>query len=108
MIAGQRQLNLWVGDVREKVCRDGSPRAPQGGHVATVPPQVPMTKHILCNWMSTTKPVAVVAIAQMWERRLLGLSEPVARCARVAARGRLPRACRPADQPWHCSLTRLC
>lgn len=48
-----------------------------------VPPQVPMTKHILCNWMSTTKPVAVVAIAQLWERRLLGLSEPVARCAGV-------------------------
>lgn len=58
VIAGQRQLNLWVGNVREKV---------------------PMTKHILCNWMSTTKPVAVVAIAQLWERRLLGLSEPVAR-----------------------------
>ena len=38
-----------------------------------------MTTDTLMIWMSSTKPVAAVAIAQLWERGLLGLDDPVAR-----------------------------
>ena len=56
-LPGGPPLHLWVGEVRKGQ---------------------PFRRDILCNWMSTTKPVTVVAIAQLWERGLLGLSEPVA------------------------------
>ena len=56
-LRGEGLLHLWEGEVR---------------------PGVPMRRDMLCNWMSTTKPVAVVAIAQLWERRLIDLGEPVA------------------------------
>ena len=42
-------------------------------------PGVAMTPDILLIWMSSTKPVAAVAIAQLWERGLLQLDDPVAR-----------------------------
>ena len=39
---------------------------------------VPMHDGILANWMSTSKPIAAVAIAQLWERGLIDLEAPVA------------------------------
>lgn len=38
-----------------------------------------MRRDHLMLWLSSGKPVAAVAIAQLWERGLLGLDEPVAR-----------------------------
>ena len=58
VLRGGPPIHMWVGEVRKGFA---------------------MRKDILCNWMSTTKPVAVVAIAQLWERNLVGLSEPVAK-----------------------------
>src|SRR3712207_5621802 len=42
-------------------------------------PGVPMRPDTLMIWMSATKPVAGIAIAQLWERGLLDLDDPVAR-----------------------------
>lgn len=40
---------------------------------------VAMRPDTLMLWMSSIKPITAVAIAQMWERRKLGLDDPVAR-----------------------------
>jgi CubicO group peptidase (beta-lactamase class C family) len=42
-------------------------------------PDVPMRSDTLMLWMSATKPVAAVAVAQLWERGLLDLDDPVAK-----------------------------
>ena len=42
-------------------------------------PGVAMTAESLNLWLSSTKPIAAVAIAQLWERGLLELDDPVAR-----------------------------
>ena len=42
-------------------------------------PGVPLTREHLMIWLSSSKPVAAVAIAQLWERGLLELDDPVAR-----------------------------
>ncbi len=42
-------------------------------------PGVPLTPDHLMLWLSATKPVAAVALAQLWERGLLELDDPVAR-----------------------------
>lgn len=42
-------------------------------------PGVPMTPDSLNLWLSSTKPIAAVAIAQLWERGLLELDDPVIR-----------------------------
>ena len=42
-------------------------------------PGVPMTPDSLNLWFSSTKPVGAVAIAQLWERGLLELDDPVIR-----------------------------
>jgi CubicO group peptidase (beta-lactamase class C family) len=42
-------------------------------------PGEPLTPDHLMLWLSSTKPVAAVAIAQLWERGLLELDDPVAR-----------------------------
>lgn len=47
-------------------------------NVGEARPGVPMGRDLLCNWMSSTKPVTVVAIAQLWERGKLKLDQPVA------------------------------
>ena len=44
-------------------------------------PGVPMTPETLMLWFSAGKPLAAVAIAQLWERGLLDLDDPV--CAHV-------------------------
>lgn len=41
-------------------------------------PGQPLTTDTLMLWLSSTKPVAAIAIAQLWERGLLGLDDPVA------------------------------
>jgi CubicO group peptidase (beta-lactamase class C family) len=40
---------------------------------------VPMSSDTLVLWLSSSKPVAAVAIGQLWERGLLGLDDPIAR-----------------------------
>ena len=42
-------------------------------------PGVPMSDDTLMLWLSATKPVGSVAIAQLWDRGLLALDDPVAR-----------------------------
>ena len=42
-------------------------------------PGVPMTADTLLLWLSSGKPVAAVAIAQLWERGRLELDDPIAR-----------------------------
>ncbi|HWM90187.1 MAG TPA: serine hydrolase domain-containing protein [Thermoanaerobaculia bacterium] len=42
-------------------------------------PGVPLTRDHLMLWLSSTKPVAAVALAQLWERGRLELDDPVAR-----------------------------
>src|SRR5262249_3820760 len=42
-------------------------------------PGEPLTPDHLMLWLSSTKPGAAVAIAQLWERGLLELDDPVAR-----------------------------
>src|SRR5436189_2391549 len=52
-------------------------------------PDVPMRTDTLMLWMSATKPVAAVAVAQLWERGLLDLDDPVAKhLPAFAARGK--------------------
>ena len=41
-------------------------------------PGVPMREDTLVLWLSSSKPVAAVAIAQLWERGLLGLDDRIA------------------------------
>jgi CubicO group peptidase (beta-lactamase class C family) len=40
-------------------------------------PNVPMTADTLMIWLSSTKPITAICIAQLWERGLLGLDDPV-------------------------------
>ncbi len=42
-------------------------------------PGVPMTPDTVMIWLSATKPAAAVCVAQLWERGLLSLDDPVAR-----------------------------
>src|SRR2546425_9165540 len=42
-------------------------------------PGVPMGRDTLMPWLSAGKPLAAVAVAQLWERGLLDLDDPVAR-----------------------------
>jgi len=42
-------------------------------------PGEPMPHDALALWLSSTKPVAAIAVAQLWERGALGLDDPVAR-----------------------------
>lgn len=52
-------------------------------------PGKPMREDTLLIWLSSTKPVAAVAIAQLWERGLLALDDPVAdHVPEFAARGK--------------------
>lgn len=66
------------------VSRHGSPvaelalgEARPGSSSST--PTAPMHGDTLVLWLSSTKPVAAVAIGQLWERRLLALDDPIAR-----------------------------
>ena len=58
---------------------EGEPVADFALGVARGGPDVPMTPDTLMLWMSATKPVAAVAVAQLWEQGLLDLDDPVAR-----------------------------
>ncbi len=42
-------------------------------------PGEPLTREHLMLWLSSTKPLAAVAVAQLWERGLVGLDDRVAR-----------------------------
>jgi CubicO group peptidase (beta-lactamase class C family) len=42
-------------------------------------PGEPMRREHLMLWMSSTKPIAALAVAALWERGALGLDDPVAR-----------------------------
>ncbi len=42
-------------------------------------PGEPLTRDHLMLWLSSTKPIPAVAVAQLWERGLLELDDPVAR-----------------------------
>lgn len=52
-------------------------------------PGQPMTSDHLTLWLSSTKPIPAIAIAQLWQRRQLELDDPVARyIPEFAARGK--------------------
>src|SRR4051794_24353876 len=42
-------------------------------------PALPMTPDTITLWLSAGKPLTAVAIAQLWERGLLDLDDPVAK-----------------------------
>lgn len=42
-------------------------------------PGLPMTPDTLMIWLSSTKPITAVAVAQLWERGLIDLDDPIAR-----------------------------
>jgi CubicO group peptidase (beta-lactamase class C family) len=59
------------------------------GAVGLDRPGAPLTTGHLMLWLSSTKPVGAVAIAQLWERGRLELDDPVARhIPEFAARGK--------------------
>ncbi|MFL6200842.1 MAG: serine hydrolase domain-containing protein [Thermoanaerobaculia bacterium] len=87
-------------------------------------PGVPLTRDHLMLWLSSTKPVAAVAIARLWERGLLELDDPVARhIPEFAAQGKERITLRhllthtagirmldtgwPRD-PWEAIVARIC
>ena len=59
------------------VSRDGHAIADLA--VGEVRPGVTLTSTDLMLWLSATKPVTAVAVAQLWERNLVGLDDPVMR-----------------------------
>lgn len=59
------------------VARDGETLADLALGIAR--PGVPIRPDTLMIWMSACKPIAAVAITQLWERGLLDLDDPVAR-----------------------------
>ena len=56
---------------------EGEPVADVALGLARTAPDVPMSLDTLMLWMSATKPVAAVAVAQLWEQGLLDLDDPV-------------------------------
>jgi CubicO group peptidase (beta-lactamase class C family) len=71
------------------VSRGGEVAADFALGLARSSPDVAMRNNSLCLWMSATKPVAAVAVAQLWERGLLELDDPVAKhLPPFAARGK--------------------
>jgi CubicO group peptidase (beta-lactamase class C family) len=58
------------------VSRRGEPVA--DGAVGEDRPGVPLTREHLMLWLSSSKPVGAVAIAQLWERGRLEIDDPVA------------------------------
>jgi CubicO group peptidase (beta-lactamase class C family) len=87
-------------------------------------PGVPMTTDSLLLWMSSTKPVAAIAVAQQWEQGRLDLDDPVARhVPEFAAHGKEAITIRHVlthtggfrsaafnwmDAPWDTQLARIC
>jgi CubicO group peptidase (beta-lactamase class C family) len=84
---------------------------------------VAMTRDSLNLWMSSTKPVAAVAIAQLWERRLLELDDRVVRfIPEFGQNGKEPVTIRQIlthtagfrapprsqDQPWDQIIAEIC
>lgn len=58
---------------------EGEPVADFALGLSRTAPEVPMAPDTLMLWMSATKPVAAVAVAQLWEQGLLDLDDPVAK-----------------------------
>ena len=54
-------------------------RAPADVAIGQSRPGIAMTPDTIMLWMSATKPTGAVAIAQLWERGLLTLDDPVAK-----------------------------
>jgi CubicO group peptidase (beta-lactamase class C family) len=59
------------------VARDGSPVADLAFDSAR--DGVAMTPDTIILWMSSTKPITVIAVTQMWERGKIALDDPVAK-----------------------------
>ncbi|MES1244228.1 MAG: serine hydrolase domain-containing protein [Acidobacteriota bacterium] len=95
-----------------------------GGAVGEDRPGVPLTADHLMLWLSSTKPVAAVALAQLWERGKLEIDDPIARhIPEFAANGKETITLRhllthtagirmldvgwPGD-PWEKILERIC
>ena len=70
-LGGQLYVSLGAGS--------GKPIRARELMVGERAPGEPMTRDTLMIWLSSTKPVAAVAIAQLWERGLLDLDDPIAR-----------------------------
>ncbi len=58
---------------------DGRPIASRELVLGERAPGEPMTADTLMLWLSSTKPVAAVALGQLWERDLFDLDDPIAR-----------------------------
>ena len=87
-------------------------------------PGVPMRRGTLMPWMSAGKPLAAVAVAQLWERGLLDLDDPVAKhIPEFGAKGKESITVRPLlthtggfraivgrweEQPWERVVAAVC
>ncbi len=58
---------------------------------------VAMTPDTIMMWMSSTKPITVVAVAQIWERGKIALDDPVAKYIPEFANRRFPHRGRAVD-----------
>jgi CubicO group peptidase (beta-lactamase class C family) len=104
------------------VSRRGEPVAELA--IGEARPGAPMAPDTLTLWLSSTKPVAAVAIAQLWERGLVDLDDPIAKHVQEFAQNgkervtvrhalthtagfRLPQVGWPAV-PWEESIARVC
>jgi len=76
LIAEQMQSGLHIG-AQVYVSRGGETIADFA--LGESRPGVAMTPDTIMLWMSATKPTGAVAIAQLWERGLLALDDPIAR-----------------------------
>jgi CubicO group peptidase (beta-lactamase class C family) len=76
LLASQMQAGLHAG-FQLAVSLDGAEVASEAGGLAR--PDAPLTAETLMLWMSAGKPVTAVAVAQLWERGLLDLDDPVVR-----------------------------
>jgi CubicO group peptidase (beta-lactamase class C family) len=82
-----------AGEISERLELGGQIFVELGGAVVAdagfgeVRPGTPMRPDHLMLWMSSTKPIAAVAICQLWERGRLDLDDPVARYIPEFAQG---------------------
>lgn len=80
-----RTLDLLEGGVDAGLHSGGQLHVRRGGRTIAdlgfgeARPGEPLTPEHLMLWLSASKPVTAVAIAQLWERELLGLDDPVAK-----------------------------
>ncbi len=88
-LGGQLYLSLGAGSAARSGTAQSGPERHAELMIGDRTEGQPMTPDTLMIWLSSTKPVAAVAIAQLWERGDLDLDDPIARhLPEFAAKGK--------------------